>query len=120
MSEEPTNSQEISTMEWQEQQDQIGQWVAQLVERLKVDKVSVTKALLDWVVVNGENDWLKEAAESDAAMGDYGSGDLSEFLRLATVAWQAAWGKEQQQSLDDVLEQIEDLIQSYRERNTAD
>jgi hypothetical protein len=105
-------------MEWEKQQEEIEQWVAGLGERLKVDKVAVTKALFDWVVVNGENDWLKEAAQSDAAMGDYGCGQLSEFLRLATVAWQAAWGE--QQSKDDVLELIEDLIQSYRERNTAD
>jgi hypothetical protein len=113
MSEEPTNSQEISTMEWEEQQDQIEQWVAQLSERLKLDKLSVTKALFDWVLVNGQNDWLKEAAQSDAAM----CGNLSEFLRLATLAWQTAWGKDQ--SLDDVLDQIEHLIQSYRQTHSS-
>jgi hypothetical protein len=97
-------------------QDKLDEWIPELKDRLKLNDEQLKKALVDWVFINTDTDWLAVAAKDDATMGNFGSGDLSEFLSLATKAFQDMWGNNQTQreSLDLVLEQIEDLIDNYR------
>jgi hypothetical protein len=100
-------------------QDKLDQWIPELKDRLELDDAQLKKALVDWVFINTDTDWLALAAKDDATMGNFGSGDLSEFLRLATEAFQDAWGNQScgtLEPLDLVLEQIEDLIDAYRDR----
>ena len=119
---EPEETEEIQQqrnwVRFEAQQDQIDQWVSELGERLKLKPEVLTKALIDWIVVNADADWLKLAADAGACDGSFGGGDLSEFLALATKAWRNAWGKNGDE-IEDVLDQIEDLIDTYRDSQSA-
>jgi hypothetical protein len=101
-------------------QDKLDQWILELKDRLRLDDAQLKKALVDWVFINTDTDWLALAAKDDATMGNFGSGELREFLSLATKAFQDAWGYQNDSPpLDLVLEQIEDLIDDYRHRRDA-
>lgn len=100
------------------QQDYIDKVAIGLEKELGLDHKGVIKALLDWAYVNNDQmDWLEFAArDSIQGLSDFHAGDLKGFVDAAMRAWRKESGKEGNSTVPDVLEQIEDLIQVYREQ----
>jgi hypothetical protein len=112
---------EVEYEDFERLQDRLNEELPALGERLvaegfKLDEAQLKKAMLDWVYLNTDTDWLAMAAKDDEGFGDYGHGDLREFLKLATKAFTDAWGNRGRSPIDTLLEQIEDLIYDFRER----
>lgn len=118
MSEEEKKSRHQEWDEFVTQQKHVDGLVENLEKDLNLAKKQAVKALVDWVYMNSEADFLKLAAEKDAGDSAYG-GELEEFVLAAIKAWQEEWHGTSKLSANNVFDVIQAVIYAYEDCNNV-